>query len=121
MTDSVSVDDIAGEIGARVDILVNTAEHVRAGGVIERHGLTVAREEMDIRYLTMRLAQAAWKPGPARPKPMASTSAAAFAEFPSYSMCADELAGLWRFLATEAAGVSAAQSLRTSCGRAASA
>jgi len=42
-----------------LDIIVNTAEHVRPGGVIERGNLNIARDEMDIRYFgMMRLAQA---------------------------------------------------------------
>ena len=59
VTDTESVTEQAEQNGARIDIVVNTAEHVRSGGVVDRHGLTVAREEMDIRYLgLMRLAQA---------------------------------------------------------------
>jgi NAD(P)-dependent dehydrogenase (short-subunit alcohol dehydrogenase family)/uncharacterized OB-fold protein len=59
LTDTESVTEQAQQNGARIDIVVNTAEHVRAGGIIDRHGLTVAREEMDIRYFgLMRLAQA---------------------------------------------------------------
>ena len=59
VTDTESVTEQAEQNGARIDIIVNTAEHVRAGGVVDRHGLTVAREQIDIRYLgLMRLAQA---------------------------------------------------------------
>jgi NAD(P)-dependent dehydrogenase (short-subunit alcohol dehydrogenase family)/uncharacterized OB-fold protein len=59
VTDTESVTEQAEQNGARIDIVVNTAEHVRAGGVVDRHGLTVAREEIDIRYLgLLRLAQA---------------------------------------------------------------
>ncbi len=59
LTNSESVNDLAADIGGRVDIIVNTAEHVRAGGIMARKGLVVAREEMDIRYFgLMRLAQA---------------------------------------------------------------
>src|SRR4029453_19378354 len=59
VTDTESVTEQAQQNGARIDIVVNTAEHVRPGGVVDRHGLTVAREEMDIRYFgLMRLAQA---------------------------------------------------------------
>src|SRR5262249_60717400 len=59
VTDTESVTEQAEQNGARIDIIINTAEHVRAGGVVERHGLTLAREEMDIRYLGLiRLAQA---------------------------------------------------------------
>src|SRR5262249_18456080 len=45
VTDSESVTELAEQNGARIDIVVNTAEHIRAGGVVDRHGLTVAREE----------------------------------------------------------------------------
>jgi NAD(P)-dependent dehydrogenase (short-subunit alcohol dehydrogenase family)/uncharacterized OB-fold protein len=59
VTDTESVTEQAEQNGARIDIVVNTAEHVRAGGIVDRHGLTIAREEMDIRYLgLLRLAQA---------------------------------------------------------------
>jgi NAD(P)-dependent dehydrogenase (short-subunit alcohol dehydrogenase family)/uncharacterized OB-fold protein len=59
VTDTQSVTELAGQNGGRIDIVVNTAEHVRTGGIIERGGLNVARDEMDIRYFgLMRLAQA---------------------------------------------------------------
>ncbi len=59
VTDTESVTEQAEQNGARIDIIVNTAEHVRAGGVVDRHGLTVAKEELDIRYFgLLRLAQA---------------------------------------------------------------
>ena len=59
LTDSASVDKLAAQNGARIDIVVNTAEHVRPGGVIGGHGVTVAREAMEVRYLGLvRLAQA---------------------------------------------------------------
>lgn len=59
VTDTESVTEQAEQNGARIDIVVNTAEHVRAGGIVDRRGLTVAREEIDIRYMgLLRLAQA---------------------------------------------------------------
>jgi short-subunit dehydrogenase len=58
VTDSQSVADCAGVYAHRVDILINTAEHPRPGGIMLRHGMTVAKEEMDVRYFGMlRLAQ----------------------------------------------------------------
>jgi NAD(P)-dependent dehydrogenase (short-subunit alcohol dehydrogenase family)/uncharacterized OB-fold protein len=58
LTDTESVGELAAQNGPRVDILVNTAEHTRPGGVVERHGVTVAREELEMRYLgLLRLAQ----------------------------------------------------------------
>ena len=59
VTDTESVTKLAAQNGGRIDIVVNTAEHVRPGGIIERGNLSVARDEMDIRYFGMlRLAQA---------------------------------------------------------------
>jgi len=59
VTDTESVTEQAAQNGGRIDIVVNTAEHVRPGGVIGRGNLNVARDEMDIRYFgMMRLAQA---------------------------------------------------------------
>ena len=59
VTDTESITEQAEQNGGRIDIIVNTAEHVRGGGIMQRRGLTVAREEMDVRYFgLMRLAQA---------------------------------------------------------------
>ena len=49
----------AGEIGGKVDIVVNNAELHRAYGIAARRGTDVARAEMDINYFgLLRLAQA---------------------------------------------------------------
>jgi NAD(P)-dependent dehydrogenase (short-subunit alcohol dehydrogenase family)/uncharacterized OB-fold protein len=112
MTDSLSVDDIAGEIGARVDILVTTAEHVRAGGMIERKGLTIAREEMDIRYFgLMRLAQSFGPTLRARGADGINSAVAFVNLFSVYALMNWPAYGA--FSATEAACLSAAQSLRS--------
>ena len=59
LTDGRSVDELAGEIGAKVDIVVNNAEVHRAFGIASRHGTDAARAEMDINYFgLLRLAQA---------------------------------------------------------------
>jgi NAD(P)-dependent dehydrogenase (short-subunit alcohol dehydrogenase family)/uncharacterized OB-fold protein len=58
LTDTQSVADAAAEIAHRVDIIVNTAEHPRPGGIMQRHGLTAAHQEMQVRYFgLLRLAQ----------------------------------------------------------------
>lgn len=58
LTDSQSVKELAGEIGGKVDIVVNTAEHHRAFGIEGRNGVDVARAEMDVNYFgLLRLAQ----------------------------------------------------------------
>ena len=59
ISDHDSVFDLANEIGARVDIVVNTNQHIRPGGLLERRGVAVAREEMDAGYMGfLRLVQA---------------------------------------------------------------
>jgi NAD(P)-dependent dehydrogenase (short-subunit alcohol dehydrogenase family) len=58
LTNSRSVHDIAGEIGGRVDILINTADYHRNYGIAARNGVEVARAEMDTNYFgLLRLAQ----------------------------------------------------------------
>lgn len=58
LTNTQSVQECAGEIGGKVDILVNTAEHVRPGGVMGRRDVVTARDEMEINYFgLMRLMQ----------------------------------------------------------------
>ena len=42
---------VAADIGGKVDILVNTTEHVRAGGLLDRQGTSVIRDEIDQSYL----------------------------------------------------------------------
>ena len=111
VTDSESVTEQAEQKGGRVDIVVNTAEHIRAGGIMQRHGVTVAREEMDVRYLgLMRLAQAF---GPAMRGRGADgvNSATAFVNLLSVHALMN-----WpqygAYSAAEAASLSAAQCLR---------
>jgi len=54
-----SVTELAGEIGGKVDIVVNTAEVHRTFGIGARRGTDVARAEMEINYFgLLRLAQA---------------------------------------------------------------
>jgi NAD(P)-dependent dehydrogenase (short-subunit alcohol dehydrogenase family)/uncharacterized OB-fold protein len=58
LTDARSVKEIGGEIGAKVDILINTAEHHRTYGIGARYGTDVAKAEMEVNYFgLLRLAQ----------------------------------------------------------------
>jgi NAD(P)-dependent dehydrogenase (short-subunit alcohol dehydrogenase family)/uncharacterized OB-fold protein len=58
LTDEKSVRDLAGVIGGKVDILINTAEFHRTHGIADR-GTETARAEMEVNYLgLLRLAQA---------------------------------------------------------------
>ena len=59
ITDHDSVMDLANEIGARVDLVIHTSQHIRPGGLLDRKGVGVAQEEIDTAYLGfLRLAQA---------------------------------------------------------------
>jgi NAD(P)-dependent dehydrogenase (short-subunit alcohol dehydrogenase family)/uncharacterized OB-fold protein len=58
VTDSKNVRELAGEIGGKVDILVNNAELHRTFGISNRPGIDTARAEMDVNYFgLLRLAQ----------------------------------------------------------------
>ena len=58
VTDSKNVREAAGEIGGKVDILLNTAELHRTWGIANRPGIDAARAEMDVNYFgLLRLAQ----------------------------------------------------------------
>ncbi len=58
LTNGRSVTELAGEIGGKVDIVINNAEVHRSFGIAARRGIDVARAEMDINYFgLLRLAQ----------------------------------------------------------------
>lgn len=59
LTDTVSVQKLAGEYGGKTDILINNARFMRPGGVLARGDTGFAKEEIEVNYLgLMRLAQA---------------------------------------------------------------
>jgi NAD(P)-dependent dehydrogenase (short-subunit alcohol dehydrogenase family)/uncharacterized OB-fold protein len=111
VTDSESVTEQAQQNGARIDIIVNTAEHVRAGGIMDRRGITIAREEMDARYFgLMRLAQAFGPVMRARGADGINSAAAIVNLLSVYALMAWPAYGAHS--AAEAACLAAAQSLR---------
>ena len=58
LTNSKNVREVVAEIGVKVDIVVNNAEHHRAFGIANRAGVETARAEMDVNYFgLLRLAQ----------------------------------------------------------------
>ncbi len=58
VTGSDSLRSLGGELGAKVDILVNNAEVHRPYGIAARYGVEAARSEMDVNYFgLLRLAQ----------------------------------------------------------------
>jgi NAD(P)-dependent dehydrogenase (short-subunit alcohol dehydrogenase family)/uncharacterized OB-fold protein len=62
VTDSESVTDLAAEIGGKVDILINTAEHHRPRGVLAR-GTETARAEMEVNYFGLLRLAHSFAPG----------------------------------------------------------
>jgi NAD(P)-dependent dehydrogenase (short-subunit alcohol dehydrogenase family)/uncharacterized OB-fold protein len=58
LTNGRSVAELAGEIGGKVDIVINNAEVHRTFGIGARRGMDVAKAEMEINYFgALRLAQ----------------------------------------------------------------
>ena len=58
LTNGKSVTELAGEIGGKVDIVINNAEVHRTYGIANRRGTDVAKSEMEINYFgLLRLAQ----------------------------------------------------------------
>jgi uncharacterized OB-fold protein/NAD(P)-dependent dehydrogenase (short-subunit alcohol dehydrogenase family) len=111
ITDAESVRELAASMGGRVDIIINTALHVRPGGVLGRRDTVTAREDLEVSYFgLMRLAQAF---GPALRSRAADGTHAACAWVNIVSAYA--LAAVPAFGATaaaQAAALSLAQSLR---------
>jgi NAD(P)-dependent dehydrogenase (short-subunit alcohol dehydrogenase family) len=59
LTNTVSVQQLAGDIGAKTDILINTADYVRPGGVLSRPTIVTSRDEFETNVFGLqRLAQA---------------------------------------------------------------
>jgi NAD(P)-dependent dehydrogenase (short-subunit alcohol dehydrogenase family)/uncharacterized OB-fold protein len=59
VTDTTSVKELAGEIGGKTDILINTADHVRPGGILTRTDIVTSRDEFEVNVFGLqRLAQA---------------------------------------------------------------
>ncbi|MFI5013431.1 MAG: SDR family NAD(P)-dependent oxidoreductase [Hyphomicrobiales bacterium] len=111
VTDESSVRKLAGSIGGKVDIVVNTAEHHRANAISSHQGVEAARAEMEVNYFgLLRLAQAF---GPALRARAADgeTSATAWVNILSvYALSSFPAHGT--FSASKAAALSLAQALR---------
>lgn len=58
LTSETSVREIAGQLGGKTDIIVNTAAHVRPGGILARTGVGTSRDEFEAEVFGLqRLAQ----------------------------------------------------------------
>ncbi len=110
VSDVASVARLAGEIGGKTDILINTARFIRPGGVVMQDTI-FARDEMEINVLgLMRLAQA-FGPGMAsRTADGVNNSAAIVNILSAYALVPDAAYGA--FSASQAAARSLSQTLR---------
>ncbi|WP_342361488.1 SDR family NAD(P)-dependent oxidoreductase [Terrarubrum flagellatum] len=111
VTDTRSVNELAAELGFKVDILINTAEHHRTFGVFDRRGVDTAKGEMETNYFgLLRLAQAF---GPVMRARGADGFASAVAWVNLLSIYAlSNFPAHATYSASMAAGLSAAQALR---------
>ena len=111
VTDTKSVQELAGEIGGKVDILINNARFIRPGGVLDRGDTSFAQQEFDVNVLgLMRLAQA-FGPGMCARTADGVNSAVAWVNILSaYALV--NLPEFGSFAASQAAALSLGQSLR---------
>ncbi|MBD3665321.1 SDR family oxidoreductase [Sulfitobacter aestuariivivens] len=111
VTDTKSLQRLAGEFGGKIDILINNARYIRPGGVIDRTDTNLAARELEVNALgLMRLAQAL---GPAMCSRTAdgTNSAVAWVNILSAWALANE-PSFGSFAASQAAALSLSQSLR---------
>jgi len=110
VSDAASVARLAGEIGGKTDILINTARFIRPGGILMQDTV-FARDEMEVNVLgLMRLAQS-FGPGMASRTADGINNATAFVNILSaYALVPDASYGA--FSATQAAARSLSQTLR---------
>ncbi|MFD1795183.1 SDR family NAD(P)-dependent oxidoreductase [Paracoccus aurantiacus] len=112
VTDTASVQELAGEIGGKVDILINNARFIRPGGVLSRGDTAFAAQEMEVNALgLMRLAQA-FGPGMCARTADGVNSAVAFVNVLSAHALVS-LPDYGSFAASQAAALSLSQCLRS--------
>lgn len=111
LTDARSVEELAGSIGGKVDILISNADMHRSHGIGDRRGIETARAEMDIAcFGLLRLAQSFGPALRARAADSAVPSTAWVNILSIYALSA--LPGQATFSASKAAAFSLSQTLR---------
>jgi len=109
--DDASVRDLAADIGGKVDILVNTTEHIRPGGLVEAHNGHALRNGFET--AVMGLARLARSFGPAMRARGADGTGNAVAWVNLLSVYAlTSWPAFGAYSASQAAALSIAQSLR---------
>ncbi len=111
VTDTDSVDRLAASIGGKVEILVNTAAHLRDGGILNRKDVILARDAMEVNAIGLiRLAQA-FGPGMCFRAADGQNSAVAWVNILSiHALAALPMRGAWS--ASQAAAHSLSLTLR---------
>ncbi|MEI2384443.1 SDR family NAD(P)-dependent oxidoreductase [Breoghania sp. JC706] len=112
LTDTTSVQDLAGEIGGKTDILINTADHVRPGGILSAPGMITAKDSFDVNVFGLQRLAQAFGPGMVGRGADGTNSAAAFLDvLPVYALANTPDFGIHS--ATAAARLSMLQCLRS--------
>lgn len=112
VTDTASVQELAGTMAGKTDILVNTARFLRPGGPLARGDTAFARDEMEVNYLgLMRLAQAFGPAMCARSSDGVNSAVAWVNLLPVHALSADPAFGCYS--ASAAAALNLSQSLRS--------
>lgn len=112
VTDSKSVEELASELGFKVDILVNTAEYRRAHGLFGRAGVETAQAEMETNcFGLMRLAKAFGPVMRARGADGIANSAVAWVNLLSVAALSNDPQRA-TYSVSQAAALSVAQALR---------
>ncbi len=111
VTDTDSVERVAASIGGKVEILVNTADFEREGGLLHRKDVNTARDALDVNVLGLaRLAQAFGPALCARAADGVNNAAAWVNVLSIYAHVNLPARGMWS--ASKAAALSLAQCLR---------
>ncbi len=87
LTDTSSVSELAGEIGGKTDIVVNTADYVRRGGMIGDGGLVTSRDAFEVNVFGLQRLAEAFGPAMRGRGADGTNSAAAFVDvLPVYAL-----------------------------------
>ncbi len=111
MTDANSVENLAGQIGGRVDILINTAEFHRSGASSSQLRIDIARAEMETNYFGLLRLAGAFAPAMGVRAADGASNAVAWVNLLSV-FALSNYAPHTTFSASKAAAFSFAQSLR---------